>query len=251
MRALLVCLLLTLPVVSPSAHAQNHGQSADQDADTAEHTLEIREGKLWMDGRMMPEAVPDTMNLKGVTATIRYTGPMTPVLEIDGTPYVLEDGRLIPQRESSRAGQAVLYSESRSMATPLAPPPASFASDAARGESMPFQQAVRMGEEAYLRELSDDDRALYDKIQRDRRLDREAVQLAIRIRAMPRGPDREEVTEQLEKRLREGFALKLEIRREEVARARAEIDQVESLLNERAAMEDEVIEARLQELIGE
>jgi hypothetical protein len=164
-----------------------------------------------------------------------YSGPITPVIEVDGQAYVLEGGRLVRFQDSSRAGERVYVV----------------------GEAQPDVRAMDddrlalVSQEAYLRELAERDWALYMKMQHEQVLERNVHDLGQRVRALTPGTDRTRLRDELRTRLSELFSLKQQIRREEVDRAQAELDAVRALLDERDAQHDAIVDGRLRGLCGE
>ena len=64
-------------------------------SEPAGHLLEIRDGAVHLDGVVLPDAAPAGLDLAGLTLALDYSGPVTPVVEVDGQAYVLEGGRLV------------------------------------------------------------------------------------------------------------------------------------------------------------
>ena len=51
----------------------------------AARLFEIRDGRLWMDGRQLPpDAIPPGLDLTGVMLQLELVGPVIPVVEVDG-----------------------------------------------------------------------------------------------------------------------------------------------------------------------
>ena len=228
MRRLVLLLALVLPV----AQAQDAELAA---APPEPHLLEIRDGALHLDGRRLPDAAPEGVDLHGLAMAMEFAGPVTPVVEIDGQAYVLVDDRLELYDATRNDGR--LYIAGAAQMTGGAP--------------MPAERMARVGEQAYLREVAARDTELYGQMERERRAELEGEHLAARIRAMPAGPERAALRSQLRDHLADVFRLKLRVRRDEIARARAEIDGLESLLEQREANLDAIVDARTRELCGE
>lgn len=204
----------------------------------AGHLLEIRDGVVHLDGAVLHGAVPDGLDLSGMSLALDYSGPITPVVDVDGQAYVLEGGRLVPFEESSRAGERIYV----------------------LGEARPDRDAVGamdddrlalVSQEAYLREVAARDEALYEEMQREQALEVEVETLAERVRRTAPGPDRTRLRGELRTRLSDLFTLKQQIRREEVDRAQAELDAFRTLLDARNAQHDAIVDGRLRGLCGE
>jgi hypothetical protein len=257
-RFSLAALLAIVLAAAPPAAAQAPEGSA---ADATPHLLEIRDGAIWLDGRQLPDsAVPEDLDLAGLSMSVEYSGPVTPVVEVDGVAYVLQDERLIRFDESARAGSQVYFLGEAAPAEPAAPPPPAAtlvregaereaAADAA-GRDRDDRRLRRAGEEAYMQELSATDRALYNQIRREAELDAEAGRLAGEIRGMPAGNEREAGVERLRSVLAEAFDLKQQIREAEIQRAEQQVEDLRSMLRARNARKTMIVEHRLRELLG-
>jgi hypothetical protein len=228
----LVCALAPFAAGAQSVPVSSGAPAADG------HLLEIRDGAVHLDGSLLRGAVPDGLDLSGMTLALDYSGPVTPVVEVDGQAWVLEGGRLLRFEESTRAGERVyILGEAR-------PDPASV------GE-MADDRVALVSQEAYLREVASRDQALYEKMQHEHVLEGDVHGLAERVRAMAPGPERVRLRGDLRARLSELFALKQQIRREEVDRAQAELDAVRTLLDARDAQHDAIVDGRLRRLCGD
>lgn len=236
LRPLLLALVLLLAAAPARAQIQHAGAERS-------HVLEIANGRVYLDGAMLPpESLPPDLDLTGITRTLEFSGPVTPYMEVDGEAYVLEDGRLVNFRNSRRAPDQVYVLFLGRPGFDLA---------LVGMDELPEQQLARMGEEAYLRQLSDRDRELYEQIRRDQALDRNALALAERARRTPPGVERNRLRAQLREHLAESFALKLAIHQEEIRRAQEELDSLREQLRQREAMKERIIEMRLRELLDE
>ena len=228
----LLALALLFALAAPLAAAQ--AQPAAAGASQEQHVLVIRDGRMLLDGRALPpENLPDGLDLGGIDMTYNFAGPVSPVLEIDGVVYVLEGEHFKRLSDTERAGVQPYF-------FPDVP-----ASDA-EGQDAPAQAS----EEAYLRQLSERDRALYNRIQREVDLENETLRLAAGIRSTSNPAERARLVGRLRDKLDEAFELKQQIRAEEIAQAEAQIDELRRLLHERAARKDSIIERRMQELVG-
>lgn len=221
-----LALALVLVFAMPAA-----AQDAELAAAPAEvHLLEIRDGGLHLDGRHLPDAVPSGLDLSGFSYAMEYAGPVKPVIEIDGQAYVLADERLQLFDPNLADGRLYIAGEAR----PNAP--------------MPAERAARAGEQAYLQEVAARDTELYSRMRSEQQAEREGEQLAARIRAMPPGTERDGLRAQLRDHLADVFQLKLRVRRDEIAHARAELDELERLLEQREDNLDAIVDARVRAL---
>ena len=205
--------------------------TASAQTDTV-HTFQVRDGAVYLDGRHLPDAVPPDLNLTGQeTRMLEFSGPVTPVLEIDGRAYVLEGERLVLLSESSLAGQGVLVNESE---------PDQTAED----------RVLPMVEEAYMRDVASRNTALYDRMQRERAMEAEVATLAARVLELAPGAPRRALRDQLRGLLSDLLALKHEIRAEEIVVAEQRLDAARQTLAYREGHHDDIVDARLRELVG-
>ncbi|MEM6326601.1 MAG: hypothetical protein AAF791_05730 [Bacteroidota bacterium] len=201
----------------------------------AARLFEIRNGRLWLDGRALPaSSVPAGLDLSGIVWQLELVGSVTPAIAVDDEWYVLERERLVPYDSSAKANHPVYI----------------LGETVVEAGSAPVDRLESVVDEAYRRQLSDADRALYEKIQDERRLESEIARIARRARALLPGPDRNALETELRDRLGVLFDLKQEIRREELTRAESEIRALRAVLDERATMRDDVITHRYHELLG-
>lgn len=224
-RCFLLAVLLTL------AAAPAWAQTAPA------HTFQIRNGEVYVDGQMVPDAIPAHLNLEGVgTNMIEIVGDVVPVLEVDGAPYVFENRKLVPLAESSRATQGNLY----------VMPEIRF--------DVSISQVDRMTpvvEGTYLRDVAARDQALYTRMQREQRMEIEAFSLADQIRTTAEGARRDSLTGELRGLLSELLSLKQEILHEEIQFVAARLDALRARLEEREDRHDEIVDHRLRQLVGE
>ncbi|HEX8298955.1 MAG TPA: hypothetical protein VF594_07300 [Rubricoccaceae bacterium] len=202
------------------------------------HLLEIRDGGIHLDGVQLVDAVPDGLDLTGLALTLDYSGPITPVVEVDGQAYVLENGRLVRFEESMRAGERV-YVVGEAQEVPM------------DVSAMDDERIALVSQEAYRRELAERDRALYGRMQEEHALETRVDALAAQFRRMPPGADKTRLRAELRSRLGELFVIKQANRREEVDRAQAELDGLRQQLDARDAQQEAIIERRLRRLCGE
>ena len=245
----MLCMALAWSV---PAQAQPDRAVADTDA-VPVRILEIHSGKVFLDGEALPaSSVPADLNLDDLDTIVRFSGPVTPAIEIDGIVYVLDEQKLIPLSESSRAGSQVYF-----FAQPeAAPVPQGRLADAAQrsvppAEPMPEQEMREASEAAYLQQISERDRSLYNQIRGEQALELETLRLADRIRRTPDAAAKQPLLDQLRAKLDESFELKQQIREDEIVQAEAQITELRRLLDERAARKEQIIDRRLRELIGE
>lgn len=203
------------------------------------HTFQIVDGRVHLDGIVVPDAVPSHLDLRGLsTPPLEYVGPVAPVVEVDGAAYVFEGGRLVALAESSRADAGVF------MMGDLVP-------EGDPMDGMPDDALSLVSDEVYMRDVAGRDRGLYEKLHLERTLELDAVRLAEQVRARPPGAERTRLRADLRALLSRLLALKQELRREEVARAQAELDALRTALDGREARHEAIVDARLRELCDE
>lgn len=204
------------------------------------HRLEILDGEIVLDGVVLPDAVPVGMDLSGMEMSLDYSGPITPVVEVDEQFYVLEGGRLVRLDQSARAGERVYVLNSPQ--ADIAPVPV---------EAMDDRRIALVNQEAYLREIAERDRALYQRMQSEQALERRVDDLGQQVRRTAAGAERTRLRSELRGRISDLFTLKQQIRREEVDRAQAEIDSARAQLDARDVQHDAIVDLRLRGLCGE
>lgn len=205
--------------------------SMDLAPETVAHVLQIVEGRVYVDGELLPDAVPEGLDLSGIQFQFAYGEGVTPVIEVDRVSYVLEDQKLVPLQESGRAGEPVF---------PVTE----------EAEGIVEQAAAPVSQDAYMEELSEEDRALYEKVRRERELEAQAHRVARQIRTMPPGESRDAAEGQLREIVTQAFDLKQEIDSEELVRARRQIEELHEILIRRTEERDAIIDARIEELVG-
>ena len=152
--------LTALVAAAPLAWGQGTVPAAlVQETQPVGHVLSIQNGVLTHDGVVLPDAAPASLDLMGIELDYHYSGPVTPVISIDGEPYVFENQRLVPFSESSRVGEKVY----------------------GLGEPLPADQTA---DAAYLQDVARRDAALYRQIEHELALEADALRRADRIRGM-------------------------------------------------------------------
>lgn len=241
--AALAVLVATSVAAQPGTAPAAAPPAATAEADTRPHTFRIVDGEVYLDGVLVPGAVPPELRLDGYsTPAVEYAGPVAPVIEVDGEAYVFEDDRLVPVAESSRA-EAVRAGRAAFLMGDLVPEPPPMAEVA--------DDALQLvSEEVYLRDVAGRDRALYDQLHRERTMEVDALRLAERYRTAP-ATERPARRNELRDLLSRLLTLKQELRRAEVTRAQEELNALRATLDEREARHDAIVDARLRELVGE
>ncbi len=248
----LLAVLISLNVLgSPVPQAQEREGPASDAAEEVVRTriLEIHGGDVKLDGQTLPSGhLPRGLSLQGLDVTYHFSGPVTPVLEIDGEVYVLEGDRLIRMDDAAPNRANVYFLGQPEMNAPASP---IRSASAEIPRSQVFDDADEEEEEdAYLRQLSSRARPLYDQIQDEQSLELETYRLAGEYRRAGNAEDRSRIEEALRDMLNESFELKQQIRADEIEQAESQIDELRRLVDERSSRKEQIIERRLRELTG-
>ena len=239
-RRLLAAAALAL-VASAAPTAQTEPAAAAESAEDADtHLFQVVDGMVYLDGAAVPDAVPPGLDLEGFSMErpLEFSGPIAPILEIDGVAWVLEDRRLVPLEASSRAGQGVYILGGAD-------------ADEEAVAQMPQERVRPIVEAAYMRDVAERNRALYERMQTEAGMERDVMILAAQVRESPAGAERSRLRERLRELLSDLLAIKHEVRAEEIAVAQARLDAAREGLGLRERNHDEIVEGRLRELVGE
>jgi hypothetical protein len=200
-------------------------------------TLTIRDGTIYVDDqRLSSDQVPSDLDLEGITAQYQFVGIQRPVIELKGRLFAVNDG-LTPVSEEEVNGQKSSVILQEISARP---------SDA---RSQP--EAAADPQRQYLSEMQKANRQLYERLVRERTMEKEAQDLARVVRMLPDDSDeRRAKVDSLRALLNNIFDLKQENRRREIERLQRQIQEVQQSLQERRQMRDRMIERRLNQLLG-
>ena len=197
-------------------------------SDAQVHRLEIHDGTVYHDGTALPAgALPDELDVDGMSMTFEYSGPVAPAIGLNGRLYTLEGERLVELDQDEMDRQAFAFAKPQ----PLG------------------RSAAEQAEQAYMQGLSERDRALYERLVREREMEAEAYRLAQQLR-LNAGAD-PALRSQLRDKLDAMFELKQENRREEIRQVEEVLQALRQRLQEREAMRDDIIEHRMRELTGQ
>lgn len=259
------------------------------DGALAQRTLEIRNGKVWLDGRPVafeqqaerPAIAPD------LSLQLQFFGEESPVFSLNGQFFQVKGNRIVPVApqqlfeqeifipalprdttdrmeavmaeliEQARALQEEAERLSRSVETWRQVRTAALEEQlqALQQRAAALSEQVRLLPrlewETYLMHVRRQDAELARQIADEWRWE-EALQLqALRIRQMPEGPEREQAIAELRRQLEQVFERKQENRRREIARLEQQLRLLRERLNERERYRPQIIEQRLRELLGE
>ena len=227
--------LLAAPVLAQQPAAREAAPRPDV------HRLTIQNGAAHLDGRPL-DAVPSGLDLRGIELDFQYDGPVTPVIEIDGEAFVVENRRMLPFDEA----EAVRRARSR----PEGAAPSSARSARAYGRISSTAVPPPAAEQAYLASLSESDRALYEGLEREHAMEAEAERLAGQVRRAD-GDARRSAELTLRQHLTRMFDHKQAMRRMELQRMEGDLAALKQRLQKRDQMRDEVVAKRMAQLLGQ
>jgi hypothetical protein len=201
-------------------------------------TLDIRDGTVYVDGRALADdQVPPGLDLDGVNAHYQFVGIQRPVVELKGQLVAIADSGLTPvTNEDVRSTNAAVVMQGGTARASTSQPSAAGADVSARQQ--------------YLRDVQESSRELYNRLQRERRMEQEAQNLARVIRMLPDGDERQVKTDTLRAMLNRLFEIKQENHRREIERLQRKIQELQRRLQERKEMRQPMIDHRLRQLIG-
>jgi len=201
---------------------------ASRTAESQIHRLEIHDGAVYHDGARLPEgALPAELDVDGMSMTFEYSGPVAPAIGLNGRLYTIEDDRLVELDESEVDRKAFGVARPQSLGL------------------SPAEQA----QQVYMQGLSERDRALYERLVREREMESEAYRLAQQLSTNPSNVST--LRSELREKLDAMFELKQENRREEIRQVEEVLQALRQRLQEREAMRDDIIQHRMRELTGQ
>ena len=227
---------LLCSVVVPAAPAQQA------------QTLTIRDGSVFVDGRQLSSGqVPDDLDLEGITARYRFVGIQRPVIELNGQLYAVADGLTpVSEEEVNAKKSSVILQEID------ARPDAATSDQRLRAQSEGSQatEDASSDQREYLSEVQRANRDLYERLLRERSMEKQAQDLARVIRMLPEdSEERAARIDSLRGLLNTIFDLKQENRRREIERLQREIQELQRRLQKRKRMRDAMIDHRLNQLV--
>jgi hypothetical protein len=242
----LAAVLAGLTFAPPSATAQPQTR-----------TLTIHNNTVHVNGTALDrDQLPESLDVSGIEAQYRFIGIRKPVVDINGKLYAITD-RLEPVSEDEIRQQndaSVILQRPQSASDPgfstasgrSAPAPREQRSAASQETSSNLQEA----HEQYLSDIQRSHQELYRNLVRERRMESESREIARTARLLPDGPERDAQIDTLRATLNRIFELKQDNRRREIEQLQRQIDELERRLEQREAMREEMIERRMNELLG-
>ena len=236
------------------------------------------------------EELPEALDLRGFNATYSFFGDMRPLIEINGALYALDGERLravaelrnqpgglflfagdgdnvsdvaLLGRYKEKQDDAVLAQaralqastdELEQLSTQVEQRQANQAIITARervAQAVEVVQALpKLQVQSYLSDVQQYNQNLYSLLVREWRMEREAEALALEIRRLPQGAERNDRIAQLRQKLDEIFELKQNNRRREIQQLEQELSALNERLQKREHLRDRLINQRLSDLIG-
>lgn len=214
-------------------------------------TLTIRDSAVHVDGqKLSPSQVPGDLDLDGITARYQFVGIQRPVIELNGRLFAVDDGlKPVSEEEVNAEESSVILQEIE------ARPSAVASSDDGQGPRIQSTQSAadraREAQERYLSEVQKANRELYKRLVRERTMENQAKDLARVIQVLPEDSnERRAKIDSLRSLLNNIFDLKQENRLQEIERLQREIQELQRGLQKRKQMRDQMIDHRLNQLVG-
>ncbi len=241
---ILVCIALSLIWCTSASFAQTQ-------------TLTIQDGRVLVNGKELTEdQIPSSLNVERLNVQLQFTGS---AIELNGHYYAIEDQTLrevhpldLPQNETT-----VIFRSEFNEADDLGPTRQDGALSRSR-EPLPLAPSAA-GDEAveqntlmqqYVFEVAQRDQALYQQLITELELERETREIALRVRQLPPGEEREEQIAHLRALLGRILDLKQDNRRREIAQLEEQLSILQDRLVRREAMKEQMIDRRIEELLG-
>ena len=222
-------------------------------AQTETRTLTIHNNTVYVDGNAIgADELPSSLDVSGIEAQYRFLGIRKPVVEINGSLYAVTSTlEPVSEDEVRRQNDAsvILQRPQRSAQSGVSAASQSQTRSADRSTST--AGGMETAHQEYMQEMRRRSQELYEKLMRERRMEMESREIAKTIRLLPDGPERETQIDTLRATLNRIFDLKQDNRRHEIAQLQRQIDELQRRLEQREEMRDEMIQRRLEELIGE
>ena len=236
------------------------------------------------------DELPETLDLRGFNATYSFFGDARPLIEINGALYALDGQRLRAVAElRNQPGGLFLFSgdgdnvsdvtllgrykekqddamlaqaralqastdELEQLSAQVEQQQANQAIETARDRVAQAAEVVqalpKLQVHSYLSDVQQYNQNLYSLLVREWRMEREAEALALEIRRLPDGAERNDRIAQLRQKLDEIFELKQNNRRREIQQLEQELSALNERLQKREQLRDRLIDQRLSDLIG-
>jgi hypothetical protein len=240
----------------PALEAQNDVQMV--------RTLVIKDNQVLIDGQpVSSDQLPLNVDLDGLSVTYSFIGVQSPVVTIGDQLYAVEKDHLQPI-ESRAEYQSFVTQQQRQTQNENneAQDARGWIVDSKRGEYYNFQGERLEADEAvprilseantlYLEDLQKQNQVLYSRLSHEQELERQAEYLARAARLADSSDEQQKHREALRQKLDEIFELKQQNRRDEIAQFEQELEQLKQRVERRAQLKDEIIERRVQRLVGE
>ena len=244
-------LLVTVPLLSWVVPVMAQNQT----------TLTIQGGKVLINGKQLEEdQIPRSLDTENLYVSLSFPSQIDPTFELNGRYYTIQNDGLEelerrdfpadettvvfrnppPQRTEAASGNDIQsYAQRDNQPVPY---PGQQVSVSASSDYNTMMQQ-------YIYEVSERDQQLYQQLVTEIELEREAREIALQVRNMPEGPERDEKTAQLRALLGEIFDLKQENRQIEIKLLEQQLNLLKQNLAEREAMKSRIIDNRINELL--
>ena len=250
--------------------------------------FEIRDGSFILNGKTMTaKQLPETIDGSGLNATFSFFGDSHPVIEIKGRFFVLEEGSIRdakPEdlergdvnlfltdsevrsnmiREAYRVQVDALHENARKLEKYTSSEPiqkdgemARLISEAQRSTELAASMAEQLPQaemQRYWEDLRFRDGELYAKVNHELKMEIQAREMAAKIRNMPdtNDPERQALIDELRSTIEEIYVLKQANRKREIVELQTQLLGLEKNMRDREKYKTEIIERRLQDLLGE
>lgn len=233
---------------------------AQEDAVPMVRTLVIKDNQVLIDGQPVSgDVLPLNIDLDGLSVSYSFIGVQSPVVTLGDQLFAVEKDRLQPI-ESRAEYQSFVSQQQRE--APDAKDARGWIVDSNRGEYYTFQGERLEADEAvprilneantlYLEDLQRQNQVLFSRLSHEQELERQAEYLARAARLAQTAEERQKHREALTSKLDEIFELKQQNRRDEIAQFEAELEQLKQRVEKRAQLKDQIIERRVQRLVGD
>jgi len=209
---------------------------AQEKKETEINTVLIQDGQIFINGRIVQ--MPQLQNVSGDVIEHSYfqatfLGEQPLIFPIGQHWFRFEEDELVPHNETGMVEMEGVAAP----ATGLRP---------VRRSELMYRDAVDL----YYRDLQQRNRRLSVQLSAEQEMEYEARSLAARILSTRNDRQKQALLSQLRETLGQILDLKQENRAAEIAELEERLNQLKLGLEKRQAMRDQIIEARIEELVG-
>ena len=283
-------MLLLAASATQAQQPRSYSFQGAEDNPSGLRSLQIEDGAVFIDGRQVyPDQLPEGFPPEGTTVEYVFLPGSDEDLRIHvrgGAQYALQGDtlKMIPDipgfprnfdppvllipPDSSDAVEALFAQKTEALLKQakrlmdlqqrLTDGKASELEQMAEEMALHAMEAARTASEfphiqtrRYLMDIQDTDKALFDRLMRERRMEREASRMARKFAAMEEGEARRDSVGVLQERLDGIFELKQENRRREVEQIEEKLQELRKAIVERERFRSQIVDRRLKELLGD